>query len=130
MVSIEVPGLQARLDKLCHHHGGISLPADKPHAFVYYITITNQSEHSIRLLGRKWLVCHCDGSRMVLEGEGIVGETPRLAPGESFSYNSYHVTGLDAVAEACFHGVDDLGRHIHVRLPAFPLHIPRTPDIG
>ena len=42
--SIEIPGLTARLDKLVHHHGGVSLPADKPHAFVYYITIRNASD--------------------------------------------------------------------------------------
>src|SRR5687768_6099662 len=36
--SREIPGLTASLDKLCYHHGGASLPADKPHAFVYFVT--------------------------------------------------------------------------------------------
>ena len=94
--SCELPGLTARLDKLCYHHGGASLPPDKPHAFVYHITISNASERVVTLLGRKWVVLHADGTRLVVEGDKIVGETPRLAPGEQFSYNSYHVTGLDA----------------------------------
>jgi ApaG protein len=124
--SIELPGLSARLDKLCYHHGGCSLPADKPHAFVYFVTIHNGSEHTITLLGRKWVLEHADGNRLVIEGDKIVGETPRLAPGEQFSYNSYHVTGEDAVARGGFHGVDETGRRIHVMLPAFAMHVPRA----
>jgi ApaG protein len=123
-VSIQLPGLTAHLDKLCYHHGGGSLPADKPHAFVYFITIENGSERTVVLLGRKWVIDHSDGSRLVVEGDRIVGETPRLAPGERFSYNSNHVTGCDAVASGSFHGVDEIGRRIHVVLPPFELRVP------
>jgi ApaG protein len=123
-----LPGLTARLDKLAYHHGGASLPADNPHAFVYFITILNGSEHTVTLLGRKWVIEHGDGSRLVIEGDKIVGETPRLTPGEQFSYNSYHVTGCDARALGCFHGIDELGRKIHVPLPPFGLSIPADHD--
>jgi len=122
--SCELPGLTARLDKLHYHHGGATLPVDQPHAFVYFITIRNGSDHTITLLGRKWVVEHADGSRLVIEGDKIVGETPRLAPGEEFSYNSYHVTGCDATARGSFHGVDEQGRRIHVLLPPFSMVIP------
>jgi ApaG protein len=128
--SRELPGLTARLDKLCYHHGGASLPADKPHAFVYYITVRNASDRTVTLLGRKWVVLHADGSRLVVEGDKIVGETPRLPPGEVFSYSSYHVTAVDARADGSFHGVDDLGRKIHVILPTFELVIPRADPGG
>ena len=121
-----LPGLTASLDKLCYHHGGASLPQDKPHAFVYHIRIANGSENTVVLLGRKWVIVHADGERLVIEGDKIVGETPRLAPGEQFSYNSYHVTGCDATAQGSFHGVDDLGRKIHVLLPAFEMIVPQA----
>lgn len=98
---------------------------DKPHAFVYFITIHNASDRTVRLLGRKWVLENLDGSRLVVEGDGIVGETPRLTPGEEFSYNSYHVTGDDAVAQGSFHGVDEFGAKIHVVLPPFALRVPR-----
>jgi ApaG protein len=124
LCSREIPGLTARLDKLVYHHGGASLPADKPHAFVYFITIRNTSDRTLTLLGRKWVVVHDDGTRLVIEGDKIVGETPRLAPGEQFSYNSYHVTGCDAVAHGSFHGVDEHGEKIHVLLPPFALATP------
>lgn len=122
--SIELLGLTARLDKLHYHHGGASLPQDKPHAFVYFITIRNGSDHTVTLLGRKWVIDHADGTRLVVEGDKIVGETPRIAPGEQFSYNSYHVTGCDARASGSFHGVDETGRKVHVILPPFDLKVP------
>jgi len=123
--SRELPGLKASLDKLCYHHGGASLPLDKPHAFVYFVSIRNGSDRTITLLGRKWVVQHADGTRLVIEGDRIVGETPQLAPGEQFSYNSYHVTGADACAHGSFHGVDELGNKVHVILPPFEMNIPR-----
>jgi len=125
--SQELPGLTARLDNLYYHHGGASLPQDKPHAFVYFITIRNASDRAVTLLGRKWVIEHSDGTHLVVEGDKIVGETPRLSPGEHFSYNSYHVTGCDACAHGSFHGVDESGRKIHVLLPAFELKIPDRP---
>jgi ApaG protein len=123
--SRELPELTASLDKLCYHHGGASLPADKPHAFVYFVTIHNASDRTVTLLGRKWVVVHADGTQLVVEGDKIVGETPRLGPGEQFSYNSYHVTACDAAAHGSFHGVDDAGNRVHVLLPPFEMKIPR-----
>lgn len=112
------------LDRLVYHHGADELPADKPHVFIYFLTIYNGSDLRVTLLGRKWLLRHPDGSQLVIEGDGIVGETPSLAPGEKFSYNSYHVTASNAVAQGSFHGVDEHNRHIHVRIPSFRLLIP------
>ena len=62
---------------------------------------------------------------LVIEGDKIVGETPRLAPGEEFSYNSYHVTGANSTVNGSFHGVDEFGNKIHVLLAPFDLNIPQ-----
>lgn len=122
--SCALPGLTATLDKLTYHHGGASLPPDKPHAFVYHITIQNGSDRVVTLIGRKWMVLNADGTRLVIEGDKIVGECPRLPPGEQFSYNSYHVVGMDAVAHGSFHGTDEDGNKVHVILPPFDLIVP------
>ncbi len=103
----------------------MSLPPDKPHAFVYFITLRNASERTVTLLGRKWVIENADGTQQVVEGDKIVGETPRLEPGEHFSYNSYHVTSMDAHVQGSFHGVDELGERVHVILPPFDMTIPR-----
>jgi ApaG protein len=120
---LELPGLRVELDKLVYHHGG-SLPPDQPHTFVYYLTIHNDSSRTVTLLGRKWVIEHADGTSLVVEGDKIVGETPTLAPGGHFSYNSYHVTGCNGRVSGSFHGLDDQGRRIYVRIPAFDMEIP------
>ena len=122
--SVPLEGLTARLDKLVYHHGGMTLPPDKPHAFVYFVTIRNASDRVVTLLGRKWVIQHSDGDQLVVEGDKIVGETPRLGPSEQFSYNSYHMTGVDARAHGSFHGVDEFGNKVHVVLPPFDMTIP------
>jgi len=106
----------------------MSLPPDKPHAFVYFITVRNASDRTVTLLGRKWVIENADGSQQVVEGDKIVGETPRLEPGEHFSYNSYHVTSMDAHVRGSFHGVDELGERVHVILPSFDMTIPRRAE--
>jgi len=80
-------------------------PPDKPHPFLYYITIYNESDKEIQILGRKWIVTESDGEMVVVEGSGVIGETPTLQPGESFSYNSYHVVARSGEAEGALYGI-------------------------
>lgn len=122
--ALELPGLRVELDNLVYRHGGTDLPPDRPHAFIYYLTIHNDSDRTVLLLGRKWVVENSDGTRLVIEGDNIVGETPQLAPGKHFSYNSYHITAADARVHGSFHGLDEHGARIFVRIPPFALEIP------
>ncbi len=122
--SKEVEGLQATLEKLVHHREKSKVKGFNLHAFIYFISIRNLSDREVTLLGRKWVLANDDGTTTVVEGEKIVGETPVIPSGESFSYNSYHVTHLSATASGSFHGVDEYGGKIHVRLNPFRLEIP------
>jgi ApaG protein len=124
--SLELPGLRVKLDKLVYRYGGNDLPPDKPHAFIYFLTIHNDSDHTVTLLGRKWVIEHADGTQLVVEGDKIVGESPTLAPGAHFSYNSYHVGHCDSRAHGSFHGLDETGARVYVRIPPFDLTIPRN----
>lgn len=56
--------------------------------FVYEISITNKSESTVQLLRRHWDITDAFGNKRDVDGDGVVGETPVLEPGESFSYNS------------------------------------------
>jgi ApaG protein len=122
--TLELPGLRVELDKLVYRHGGDQLPPDRPHAFIYHLTIHNDSDRTVTLLGRKWVIEHEDGTHLVVEGDRIVGETPTLAPGGHFSYNSYHVASCNGRAHGSFHGLDEHGGRIFVRIPKFDLIIP------
>jgi ApaG protein len=59
------------------------------HVFRYRITMTNVGESAARLLSRHWIIVDADGRREDVKGRGVVGEFPKLAPGESYSYLSY-----------------------------------------
>ncbi len=122
--STELEGLRVALDKLVYHKDPINLPSAQPHAFIYFITITNLSDRSVRLLGRKWLIENEDGTKVVIEGDKIVGETPILEPGENFSYNSYHITSQNASVCGSFHGIDQFDQKVHAKAPQFELAIP------
>ncbi len=122
----ELPGLRVTVDKVVHHRDA-NFPAETPHAFVYFLTVSNLSLATVRLLGRKWIIRSPDGSTEVIEGDGIVGQTPRIPPGETFSYNSYHLTGHPVTAEGAFHGTTEEGQRIFVRIPVFAMTPPPDP---
>ena len=121
--TIEPEGLRVALDKLVHHQENQSLPEVESHAFIYFLSIHNMSDRKVTLLGRKWVLENDDGTTTVVEGDKIVGETPTLACGESFSYNSYHLSHIGAYASGSFHGYDEFENKIRVRIPKFRLDI-------
>jgi ApaG protein len=121
-----IPGIEVTVTRVVHFEAGDKLPNGRPHAFVYFITVHNGSGERVTLLGRKWIVLGPDGRREVIEGDKIVGKTPCIAPGEHFSYNSFHTTSGDSRAEGSFHGVDDSGERVHVCIPPFEMHVPRA----
>ncbi len=119
----ELPGLRATVDRVVYMPQ-LEAPPDKPHPFVYFITIHNDSPETVTIKGRKWVVTDEDESRVVVEGDGVVGKTPRLETGEKFSYNSYHVAGGNCLAEGSFFGVTDAGAPVFTRIPQFELRVP------
>ena len=121
----ELPGLRVTVDNVVYEPC-LDAPPERPHPFVYFLTIHNDSAETVRLVGRKWVVTDLgNGSRLVVEGEGIVGERPRLEPGQSFSYHSYHPVAGDSHAEGAFFGTCEDGRPVCVRVPVFALRVPR-----
>ena len=101
------------------HLPHLSAPEDKPNPFAYFITVRNDSDQRLVLLSRKWILKHDSGEVDVFEGRGIVGQFPELAPGQIFSYNSYHVTNEGAAVSGCFFGETASGIKLAVRVPDF-----------
>ena len=100
-------------------------PPDRPHCFVYYITIHNDSNATVTIKGRKWVVTNEGGEVTAVEGEGVVGQLPRIEPGEKFSYNSFHLLDTrTAVAEGSYLGIDANGRKVLTRIPRFEMVVP------
>jgi ApaG protein len=119
----ELNGLRATVDRVLHMPH-LDAPPDRPHPYVYFITIHNDSTETVTIKGRKWVVTDAEGQTLVVEGDGVVGKTPRLEPGEHFSYNSYHVIGSESVAEGAFFGTTEAGAGVFTRIPSFTMKVP------
>lgn len=66
-----------------------SAPAESSYFFCYHVRIANEGEETVQLLSRIWIITDSEGDVKRVEGPGVVGETPVLAPGEEFRYTSY-----------------------------------------
>ena len=120
----ELQGLRVTVDRVVYRDAREVSP-EKPHCFVYYITIHNDSTKTVTIRGRKWVIHYDDGHVLAVEGDGVVGQTPTLAPGEDFSYHSQHfIEGSQAIAEGSYLGLCESGDRVVVRIPLFRMTVP------
>src|ERR1700728_5472511 len=54
----------------------------------YTIVIINSGPETVQLRTRHWIITDAGGRKQEIRGEGVIGEQPVLAPGESFEYTS------------------------------------------
>jgi ApaG protein len=66
-------------------------PQDREFVFSYHIEMANLGESAARLLYRFWRIHDSVGEDTEVEGEGVVGEQPRLEPGAEHRYQSFCV---------------------------------------
>jgi len=79
----ELAGLQVVVEKVVYMPD-LEAPRERPHPFVYFLNIQNESSEWVQIMGRKWVVREkSDDEVVVVEGDGVVGQTPELAPGET-----------------------------------------------
>jgi ApaG protein len=124
MTKIITHGVEIQVN--CQYWPEQSVPKDNLYFFVYYITIINKSDFTIQLLKRHWDIFDSNGEKRVVDGEGVVGETPVLEPGQKFEYNS----GCNLVTEMGYmkgyytmkKQVD--GSEFNVEIPRFNLIVP------
>lgn len=64
-------------------------PGNEEFLFAYRVTIRNEGDAPARLVARHWIIMDGSGRVEHVRGPGVVGETPRLEPGEAFEYTSY-----------------------------------------
>jgi ApaG protein len=65
-----------------------SSPSQHHYVFTYRIGIENQSEFTIQLLKRQWLIHDAGFYPREVEGDGVVGVQPVLEPGQFHQYVS------------------------------------------
>ena len=102
-----------------------SEPDDNKYVFAYTITIRNVGTVSAQLLTRHWVITDADGKVQEVRGDGVVGEQPRLAPGEQFQYTSAALieTPVGTMGGSYQMMADD-GVSFDTEIPLFRLSIP------
>lgn len=66
-----------------------SNPREGKFIFGYHIAIANRSASTVQLLRRHWIIANAAGALREVEGEGVIGQQPVLAPGEVHEYTSF-----------------------------------------
>ena len=124
MPPLPLPGLRVTLDNLVYQDFAAQQP-HKPHCFIYFITIHNDSDRPVTIQRRKWVVLEEGGQTLVVEGDGVVGKKPTIQPGESFSYNSFHLTASRvSSAKGSYLAEDADGAPVVALIPEFTMTVP------
>jgi len=106
---------------------GQSDPDHDHYVFAYHITVTNVGQMTAQLLNRHWIITDGAGHNQEVKGDGVVGEQPRIAPGESYRYTSGCTLPTPVGTMHGHYGMRaDDGHEFDAPVEAFTLAIPRV----
>lgn len=99
-----------------------SSPDANRYVFIYRIRIENVGDSTVQLLWRHWYIHDDVGGDSEVEGEGVVGEQPVLAPGESHEYESFCILqGPTGSMQGYYEFQRTDGTIFRAAIPRFPL---------
>ena len=101
-------------------------PAKGEYFWAYRVRIDNLGDTTVQLLKRTWSITDGNGRTQQVHGEGVIGQTPVLAPGENFEYTSgTPLSTPSGFMRGLYHMVETAtGRAFDVTIPAFSLDSP------
>ncbi|MFB9887219.1 Co2+/Mg2+ efflux protein ApaG [Balneatrix alpica] len=104
-----------------------SVPEENRYVFTYTINIRNTGQLSAQLLSRYWLITDGNEEVQEVQGMGVVGEQPLIAPGESYEYTSGCVlaTAVGSMRGHYLFQAED-GHEFQAEIPAFTLARPHA----
>ncbi len=106
-----------------------SSPARRHFVFAYFIRIENVAAQAAQLLTRRWLIHDSIGEDTEVEGDGVVGEQPLLAPGTVHEYQSFCVLrSRSGWMEGHYTFVRDDGSDFRAFIPRFELEATTEPS--
>jgi ApaG protein len=93
----------------------------------YTVEIANEGEEAVQLKSRLWRITDGRGRTEEVRGPGVVGQTPVISPGQSFSYTSgCPLSTPSGIMVGSYQMVSTDGRLFDVAIPAFSLDSPFT----
>ena len=98
------------------------------YAFSYSITIENQCSDTVQLISRHWNIFDSLSDLETVDGEGVVGEKPIIAPNQSYTYNSHCLLSSAIGAMNGHYNMINFSssKQFKVLIPTFHLMIPAT----
>ncbi len=94
----------------------------KRFVFGYHVRIGNESLDDVQLLRRHWIITDATGRVKEVEGEGVIGRQPVIAPGMAHEYNSYSVIEtFTGIMEGSYIMERGRGERFRVAIPKFNL---------
>ena len=102
-----------------------SEPGNNRYAFAYHISIANKGQQTVQLLARHWHITDGNNQRKEVQGMGVVGEQPHIAPDTSYHYTSGVIleTPVGTMAGS-YQMVDPDGDTFDTTIPLFVLAAP------
>ena len=114
-----------RIDVETSYLGEQSDPGEQRYVFAYTITIRNEGGLPATLLTRHWIITDANGGVKEVLGDGVVGEQPRLEPGQGFRYSSGAVLETPVgTMQGSYQMIDTEGQRFDALIPLFRLAMP------
>lgn len=102
-----------------------SNPKEDKYLFSYTVTIENHGTTSAKLQSRHWVITDANGKKSEIQGSGVVGETPTIAPNTSYKYTSGALLETPVgVMQGCYQMLTEKGDNFKAVIPAFRLAVP------
>lgn len=102
-----------------------SHPAENAYFWLYTVEISNEGQMPVQLRSRHWRITDSEGTTDEVVGEGVVGQTPLLRPGETFKYTSgCPLRAPSGMMFGTYQMADAGGEIFDVEIPAFSLDSP------
>jgi ApaG protein len=104
-----------------------SSPAESYYFFAYHVRISNLGTETAQLVSREWFITDANGETQRVQGPGVVGEQPVLAPGESFEYTSFcPLTTPVGAMRGTYRMVLENGESFEAEIAPFGLSVPHA----
>ncbi len=104
-----------------------SSPEEGYYFWSYTIEIVNESSVPVQLKTRFWRITDSSGRTEEVRGPGVVGQTPVIDPGKSFTYTSgCPLPTLSGIMVGSYQMANDGGLMFDVAVPPFSLDSPFT----
>ena len=102
-----------------------SAPEQSHYVWAYHIVIENRGAETVQLRSRHWRITNARGERHEVRGPGVVGEQPRLEPGDAFEYISrVPLSTPSGIMTGSYQMETRHGESFDVAIPAFSLDSP------